>query len=142
MRHYTALPRVVGTRSGPECLYLQGRAENTRGDSRKGAGELPQRPEGWPAEEVAMAVYLRVGPIVSERWFRYGPSFFGAVARRDKAPKGSVAWKAAQAEVRRFFGKIHARGSFRDSYASGLLENFGLDWWDVIRPMLNRREHL
>jgi hypothetical protein len=86
---------------------------------------------------------LYLEPVFSENREQWEPLFKQAAGHRDKLPKNSPEFDAAQAEVMRYFDRMHARGYFRDSYNNwNLLQHFGLDWWGDIIPMLDKQGRL
>jgi hypothetical protein len=81
---------------------------------------------------------LYLEPVFTENREQWEPLFNQAAHRRDKLPEGSALREQAQADVERYFDKMHARGYFRDSYNNwNLLQHFGLDWWEDVLPLLD-----
>jgi hypothetical protein len=90
-----------------------------------------------------MGADLYIEPIYSENREQWEPLFNQAVDRRDRLAKDSPQWKSAQAEVERYFGRMHSRGYFRDPYNCwDVLAKFDLDWWSDVIPMLDSQGRL
>jgi hypothetical protein len=73
---------------------------------------------------------------------RYAPKFDHWVAKRDALQKAGQQEAADRAQkwVLKYYGKMHERGYFRDSYnSSNLLWLFDLSWWqDVLEVLVDK----
>ncbi len=84
-----------------------------------------------------MGADLYIQSLFRPQQARYTPLFEHWVQVRDVATD-ATAKRRAQAQVSRYFAKLHGRGYFRDSYnGSNLLVLFELDWWHDIGDQLN-----
>jgi hypothetical protein len=82
---------------------------------------------------------LYLNSVFREHHSKYAPKFDHWVAKRDALHKAGQQEAADRAQkwVLKYYGKMHERGYFRDSYnSSNLLWLFDLSWWQDVLEVL------
>src|SRR2546430_1898441 len=90
-----------------------------------------------------MGADLYIGPLYQRQRQEWEGEFEKASRVRDRLPKDSEEYKAAQARVEECYDKMYERGYFRDSYnTNSLFWQFNLSWWVDVFPMLDKENQL
>jgi len=89
-----------------------------------------------------MGADLFIGPLFQRQRQEWEGKFEKAARLRDRLPRDSEEYKAAQARVEECYEKLHERG-YRDPYNDNdLLWKFNLSWWTDVIPMLDKKGEL
>jgi len=86
-----------------------------------------------------MGADLYIKPVFDKNETKYRPMWDKAIAKRDKATRGTIAANKAQKEVDKAWENLHKVGYFRDSYNCWtMLATLKLSWWRDVGPLLTK----